>query len=206
MNRTIAIPSNPNKITIGMIARYANAETVAEKLSAVTGKDIGFCKNISAKKAQDIFTLFEYAINKGEPKFDPLLKIKLPNKPFWKRSKVIGFIPNFDNITVSEVADYELLRTEPRRNMVKIACILFRPVKDRVNARYNLEPYDSDSVWKYSEWIEQIPVTTYAGAFAFFLSLRDNCVSRIPDNLETLTNEVKDMMKQEQIPLSVQTL
>lgn len=81
-----------------------------------------------------------------------------------------GFIPNLENITVGEFADLETLFSDPVANAYQLMNVMYRPIIDKREDTYLIEPYNSGNDL---DVFKNIPCTVYDNAVGFFLTLKE---------------------------------
>ena len=86
-----------------------------------------------------------------------------------------GFIPNLERISLGEFIDAEAYISD-WDNMHKAMAVLYRPLTGHKGEFYEIEKYEGSD--KYAAIMADAPASVAIGAMLFFLSFRDDIVSR----------------------------
>jgi hypothetical protein len=104
--------------------------------------------------------------------------------------KGLGFIPNLDDISVSEYGDLELFYTEDESRIDEFMSVLYRPINQKLGKSYTINKYDGEP--KHIDEIHQLPMDLVRSAVGFFLDLRDvllSCTLRYSNQTEAKTQQ-----------------
>lgn len=194
---------NPDKITLKQYRDYYTAMTGIDKVVAATGISKEEAKHLQYQSIHEINEAFEVVCESATPVLPEMMRLKIPKRrSFFDLSKwhkcEVGFIPDVEEMTAAEVGDIMQLSATPEdalKNMVEIACILFRPIERRFFDGYTIQKYDSELSRTYKSFIEQMPFRYYIGGRAFFLSLRNELLSQIPEFSEKVERKVRKELK-----------
>lgn len=192
------IPANPNKITLGQFHDYCMAANGAAKVSAITGEPVEKLSKLTPAAIHELCGAFEQVVNLAQPILHSRFNVNIGGKVFGKVVKQFGFVPDLNQMSAAEFVDLMTLVEHPEQNMLKIAEVLFRPVKEVLVNWYRLEDYDSATLGKHEPFIRKIPLPLYLGARAFFLTTQDELLQRIPEFSQKLTKEAEASLKKEQ--------
>ena len=184
---TINTPSQLSEITLIQFMAYnqylnANKEITQEqadkKMVSV------FCKlsskevnQIPIKDYKEIVEILTATLN--ESAVDLILQ-----------HKGLGFIPNLDDISVSEYGDLELFYTEDESRIDEFMSVLYRPINQKIGKSYTINKYDGEP--KHMDEIHQLPMDVVRSAVGFFLDLRDvllSCTLRYSNQTEAKTQQ-----------------
>jgi hypothetical protein len=179
---TINTPSQLSEITLIQFMAYnqylnANKEITQEqadkKMVSV------FCKlsskevnQIPIKDYKDIVEILTATLN--ESAGDLILQ-----------HKGLGFIPNLDDISVSEYGDLELFYKKDESRIDEFMSVLYRPINQKLGKSYTINKYDGEL--KHIDEIHQLPMDVVRSAEGFFLDLRDvllSCTLRYSNQTE----------------------
>jgi hypothetical protein len=105
--------------------------------------------------------------------------------------KEYGFHPNFDELTLGEYADIEVLfKNDIHKNLPELMAILYRPVTMKgKNGVYTIEAYDGNTSIRAEEF-KQMKASMVQGALLFFWSLGSELLLILPLFLMELTKEI----------------
>lgn len=108
----------------------------------------------------------------------------------------MGFIPNLNEITYGENKDITD-NIRDWKTMNKAMAVLYRPVKQKQGNKYIIEEYNGTA--KYSEFMQDMPLSIVMGAMVFFYDLTNELLNCIPKfiNRETKTQLMKGQISEE---------
>ena len=108
-----------------------------------------------------------------------------------------GFHPNFDELTLGEYADIEMLfKDDINKNLPELMAILYRPVtKKGKNGVYDIEAYDGNISIRAEEF-KQMKANMVQGALLFFWSLGSDLLRILPSFLTQRLKEMKEQLPQ----------
>ena len=196
----LTIPANPNLITLGQFHDYMNAASGIGKVAAITGRTQKEIGKLTPQAITEICGAFETVVNLSEPVLPAMFEIRLNTGAWrWFSPKMqFGFVPDMNQMTAAEFADLLTLAEEPIKHSLKIAAILFRPIKETFHKWYSIQEYDSATIDKHEPYIRQIPLPIYLGARAFFLTTHNELLMTIPAYSQSLTEQVKTEIRKEE--------
>lgn len=175
----ITLPKSHDAITIGQVMRY----------NKVNGNPIDVCKTfckgdvdqVTYDEAMAIAETIVDLMNMGEPIFKPFIDIG---------GVQYGFHPDLNGMLVGEFIDMEAFCADPSNNAHKFMSVIYRPVKRRVGNRYEIQPYQPDSIEYHPDAFLDVPFSVYRGALAFFLTL----AAEFESNLSSFSrNKIKQL-------------
>ena len=176
MKIEVNIPENLNDITLGQYQEFLKIEEPTEEdiLKVFLGLDL---KGLGKIKAADVDKYANHITSLFEQDQEHVLKFDLKGVQF-------GFMPNLDDITYGENKDVTAYLND-WQTMHKAMSVLYRPIKQKLGARYLIEDYEGSH--KYSETMKQMPLGVVMGAMVFFYNLTNALLKAIPSYLERET-------------------
>lgn len=171
MNETIKIvvPEHIGDITLGQFQKYTKLqeredlndyEFSKRKLSIFLNIPYNKLDSVKLNDFKHLLNDIDIALSK-EHKFVDRFEIN---------GIEFGFIPNFDNITAKEFADFSLYPTDNIETYHNLMAILFRPVThEDAFKNYQIASYKGTS--DYAEIMKQTPMSIVDGALVFFCDL-----------------------------------
>lgn len=176
MKIEVNIPENLNDITLGQYQEFLNIEEPTEEdiLKVFLGLDL---KGLGKIKASDVDKYAAHITSLFEQDQQHSLKFDLKGVQF-------GFMPSLDDITYGENKDVTAYLND-WQTMHKAMAVLYRPIKQKLGARYLIEGYEGSH--KYSETMKQMPLGVVMGAMVFFYNLTNALLKAIPNYLEKQT-------------------
>ena len=127
----------------------------------------------------------------------------IKHTPTFKSSlfgKRLGLIPDFTAMSLGEDIDARTYTstiwngsgTPNYSDLPKLMALLFRPVTFRIGDRYEIEPYNPDSV-KHLHIIDDMTMDRVEGALLFFSTIASEQINTLPQFL--LNKAEKEMME-----------
>jgi hypothetical protein len=173
MKIEVNIPENLNDITLGQYQEFLKIEEPTEEdiLKVFLGLDL---KGLGKIKASDVDKYANHITSLFEQEQEHVLKFDLKGVQF-------GFMPNLDEITYGENKDVTAYLND-WQTMHKAMAVLYRPIKQKLGARYLIEDYEGSH--KYSETMKEMPLGVVMGAMVFFYNLTNALLKAIPNYLE----------------------
>ena len=173
MKIEVNIPENLNDITLGQYQEFLKIEEPTEEdiLKVFLGLDL---KGLGKIKAADVDKYANHITSLFEQEQEHVLKFDLKGVQF-------GFMPNLDEITYGENKDVTAYLND-WQTMHKAMAVLYRPIKQKLGARYLIEDYEGSH--KYSETMKEMPLGVVMGAMVFFYNLTNALLKAIPSYLE----------------------
>ena len=92
-----------------------------------------------------------------------------------------GFIPKLEDMSFGEYIDLDM-HLGDWENMHKAMAVLYRPIEQKVGAKYRLKPYDAGV---YDELMVNMPMDAVVGSLVFFYRLGVELSKGIVNYLET---------------------
>ena len=178
MKIEVNIPENLNDITLGQYQEFLKIEEPTEEdiLKVFLGLDL---KGLGKIKASDVDKYANHITSLFEQEQEHVLKFDLKGVQF-------GFMPNLDDITYGENKDVTAYLND-WQTMHKAMAVLYRPIKQKLGARYLIEDYEGSH--KYSEVMKQMPLGIVMGAMVFFYNLTNALLKAIPNYLAKQTEK-----------------
>jgi hypothetical protein len=178
MKIEVNIPENLNDITLGQYQEFLKIEEPTEEdiLKVFLGLDL---KGLGKIKASDVDKYANHITSLFEQEQEHVLKFDLKGVQF-------GFMPNLDEITYGENKDVTAYLND-WQTMHKAMAVLYRPIKQKLGARYLIEDYEGSH--KYSEAMKEMPLGVVMGAMVFFYNLTNALLKAIPNYLEKQTEK-----------------
>jgi len=172
MKIEVNIPENLNDITLGQYQEFLKIEEPTEEdiLKVFLGLDL---KGLGKIKAADVDKYAAHITSLFEQEQEHVLKFDLKGVQF-------GFMPSLDDITYGENKDVTAYLND-WQTMHKAMAVLYRPIKQKLGARYLIEDYEGSH--KYSETMKQMPLGVVMGAMVFFYNLTNALLKAIPSYL-----------------------
>jgi len=172
MKIEVNIPENLNDITLGQYQKFLKLEEPTEEdiLKVFLGLDL---KGLGKIKAADVDKYAAHITSLFEQEQEHVLKFDLKGVQF-------GFMPSLDDITYGENKDVTAYLND-WQTMHKAMAVLYRPIKQKLGARYLIEDYEGSH--KYSETMKQMPLGVVMGAMVFFYNLTNALLKAIPSYL-----------------------
>tara|TARA_Y100000592_G_C5434848_1_gene300200 strand:+ start:801 stop:1397 length:597 start_codon:yes stop_codon:yes gene_type:complete len=106
--------------------------------------------------------------------------------------KEYGFHPDLDSLTLGEYADLDTYLKDIENNMPEIMAILYRPVTNKKDTFYQIEPYDGDIKLR-TEIMRGLQAEKVQDALVFFYNFG---AILLPILLSSLTKELREMIMQ----------
>ena len=179
------VPKSVEGITLKQYVQFYTAKTDIEKVAAAIQKPVAECEQLQFSAIETIIALFIGACQSGASKHE---------QTFFDGDVRMGFIPDLNMLTFKEYIDLDSFTSqiykqpvEPEnyKYFIDLFCILFRPVKEVWGKRYELEPYDIQTVPNYREIIERITMDRVNGALIFFSTIANELFQDSLTYLET---------------------
>ena len=188
----VRIPKDSDNITIGEYVAFYLAHNDVERMMAATGLSRSQVSSMKASTTADILHEYELAMSRGDAKHRRVFKVK---------DMKLGFIPDFNAITLAEHIDLETYANAMYKDgtivdynaLISLFCILYRPIIHEHGSRYELEPYHTDKVKSYKEYVMQLPLSCMNGALVFFLIILREFVENTAESLVTMEMNTTQM-------------
>jgi hypothetical protein len=155
----IKLDLSPEKITVGQYVGF----TISE------GDSINQVQSITKLPRSQVLLLTPSQLNEIKTAFEEALNT-IPSKhvPKWNR---YGFVPDINSITFGEWLDLDAHCNDFPKNLNKLLAILFRPRKNELVNRYEVEDYDSNIHLKNADEFNEMPLMIANGAMVFFSNI-----------------------------------
>ena len=162
----VNVPESMDEVKIKTLMQYYqaikdnedNAEIVEEKsLEIFCGVSPELIPKMQKKQKDEILTILGKMLSQH-----PSLK-----RRFMHKGVEYGFHPILDEMTTGEFID--ACKYAEDGKISRLMAVLFRPITDKKNDRYNIEPYAGTE--KYHEVMEEQAASLYLGVCGFFLRL-----------------------------------
>jgi hypothetical protein len=168
----INIPTQLSEVSLIQFMKYneylnANKEITQQQadkklLSVFCGLSLKEVEQIPMKDYKEIVTILQGVLQE-------------PAKPLVTTYKGLGFIPNLDNVSVSEYVDLEKFYTEDESTIDYFMAVLYRPIEQKVIRSYSVEKYTGEAL--HIDNIHALPMDVVRSAIGFFLTLRDDLLT-----------------------------
>ena len=100
--------------------------------------------------------------------------------------KTYGFENDWKKLAWGAWQDLEFLSSQDvTENIHKILAVLYRPVTGMKGTKYQIEPYDADSIEERAESFKKIPVKIWFGASQLFFCISNEYIVNIKNSLES---------------------
>lgn len=138
---TLNVPQSWGEITLGSYQKYVSTSDSKEPTDVIYNTITAFC-NVSTEvvkrfKLEDLKKVYN-SLNK-------LIEVEL-NKSVINKIELdgvtYGMHPNLDTMTFGEYVDIEEFTKEAIGGFHKVLAVLYRPITEEKNGKYNIEPYD----------------------------------------------------------------
>jgi hypothetical protein len=180
---SIRIPKDSDHVTIGEYVNFYSAHNDVERLMAATGLSREQVSGMKASTTDQILREYEQAMSRGEAKH---------KRTFQIRDMKLGFIPDFNAITLAEHIDMETYanamyvdgKVVDYNALASLFCVLYRPILHEHGSRYELQPYHVDKVAAYKQYVLDLPLSCMNGALVFFLITLREYVTSTAESLD----------------------
>jgi hypothetical protein len=194
MKLKLQIPDSLNDITLSDFQKFNKINTeenfnsvflMQKKIEIFCKLDLNLTLNIKYKDLLEISNHIDDILNTD---IDLIPIIKIDDIEY-------GFIPKLDDISLGEYIDLDNYLGN-WDDMHKALAVLYRPLVYKKGERYLIEDYDGT---KYSEIMQNSPLSLSIGAMVFFWNLNSELLNH------TL-NYLKSQLKTELNPMELQAL
>jgi len=192
------VPAVYPHITVGQFQAWNEAKNELEKFCAVTGLDMKIVRQLPYSNIRDIVSHFESLLTVPTRRHKRFITIKVPRAKRGYRNVMLGFIPDFDKMTMNEFADSSTFLEEKHLNasLHKLMGMMFRPVTHKWGNKYRIAAYDPEWTKAHQEQLKAIPLEQYNGMTAFFLSLSNELTESSTRSFrKKLINSLRDLSK-----------
>jgi hypothetical protein len=165
----IKLDLSPELITVGQYVGFATNEgDLVNQVQAITKLPRAQVLMLTPTQMNEIKTAFEEALN------------TIPSKhvPKWNR---YGFVPDINAVTFGEWLDLDAHCNQFPKQLNKLLAILFRPRKNELVNRYEVEDYDSNIHLKNADDFNDMPLMIANGAMVFFSNIEKELLTRFQE-------------------------
>ena len=166
----IKVPTNWAEVSLKRYQNYTKRviglenedEIVLNTISALCDIPINVVKKL---KVHDIVELYK--------KLSNLISLPINKQVFDKvkiKGKEFGFHPNLDEMSLGEFVDLEEHCKNGSEELQYILAILYRPIIENKNGKYDIEPYNENHI-KNSPYFEELSIDVVNGVMVFFYNL-----------------------------------
>ena len=179
MKVKLNVPDSLSEITLGQYQRF-------EKLNTVDNQDTSFLLQKMVEifcgiDLKDIATIKFSDVQGIAATLNDLFQTSTPLiKKFTLQGKLLGFVPNLDDLTLGEYIDLDTNITD-WQTMHKAMAVLFREVTFEQRHQYQIQKYEGIT---NSEAYKDMPLDVALGAQSFFLSLGNELLTHTLNYLE----------------------
>jgi len=185
MKKEIYVPTNLMEIPLVRYQKFLKSSTDEDSefnrilfVSCMTATDINVVRQITKKDFDSIYNHLYDVLNQ-QPKY--INRFKIDGLEF-------GAIPNFDKISVGELADLDTYYRD-WETMHKAMAVMFRLVTEKKGNEYLIEEYNGTD--KFADLMKYAPLEVVLGMRGFFLNLCQDLESYFQ---RSLTMEVREMI------------
>lgn len=180
----VNIPATYSSITLSQFVKVMTAKGSIEKVCAITKQSKKVVRSWPVETIEKVINLWDEVVGKKTIKHTPTFKSSL----FGKR---LGLIPDFTAMSLGEDIDARNYAStiwsgnseKPNyHDLPKLMALLFRPVTFRIGDRYEIEPYNPDSV-KHLHIIDDMTMDRVEGALLFFSTIASEQINILPQYL-----------------------
>jgi len=180
---SVEIPSDYESITIKQYKEFHSATTELERIMAICSVTKEEAEKIPIRHYGELIEIFAEGLRKETAKHFQIIRLN---------GREYGFIPNLYDISVGEYIDLTEYAKDIKKNIVKIAGILYRPITIRVNEQYQIEPYSIKENELREEELSAMTLEVFNGAMVFFSTLHDELHNTSSD---FLSQQIKEIME-----------
>lgn len=176
MDLKVVVPTSLGEITLEQYQRFTRLEgddyfLTLKMLEIFCNVPIDKLPNVKFKSVSPVVQ-----------RLHQMFKVKTPLKQeFVLEGKTFGFIPDLEDIPLSEYVDLDIYLGSDV-DLHKMMAVLYRPITERAGKRYSIEKYEGSA--KYSELMKQVPLDVVLGAKLFFWSLGSDLLLAMTNYLE----------------------
>ena len=176
----IKLDLSPDKITVGQFVGYTiNEGDIVNQVQSITGM-----------KRSDVLLLTPSQLTQIKDAFEAALHT-IPSKHVSKWNQY-AFVPDINSITFGEWLDLDANCNEFPKHLNKLLAILFRPVKNQLGNRYEIDEYNSDIHLKNVDQFNEMPLMIANGAMVFFSNIEKELLIRFQESSESeMMNQMK---------------
>lgn len=190
----LKLPTAYRQITIGQLSDYLQAPDDIGRVSAICRIMRDDAAALPAKTIQYAIDHIDKIVTSETSKLQMIVTVD---------KRAYGFIPELQACTTGEFVDFVIFAdpTNFKQSVVKLMCLMYRPVTARVGNRYEIQPYNSTRTHLYEEDIRAMSAEVLGGAIAFFLSLRNELLTSfrvsLERQIETVRREVERLHRRQ---------
>jgi hypothetical protein len=185
----LKLPTTYRQVTIGQLSEYLQAPDEIGRVCAIARISREEGESLPAKTIKAAINHIDTVVTSESHSMQMIVKIG---------EKSYGFIPELEACTTGEFMDF-IVFSDPanfKKCVVKLMCLMYRPITNRVGNRYEIERYDITRTHLYRDDIEQMSCEVLSGALAFFLNLRKELLNSFLSSLDRKIQMAnRDLMK-----------
>lgn len=171
---TLNIPQNWGEVSLGNYQKYVETSESKDPTDVIYNTISSFCnvptEVVKRFKLKDLKKVYS-SLNK-------LIKVEL-NKTVISKIELdgvtYGMHPNLDSMTFGEYVDVEEFTKENIAGFHKVLAVLYRPITEEKNGKYNIEPYETKHQ-DNAEKFKAVNMDVVNGLTVFFYNLGSKCL------------------------------
>lgn len=165
----IKLDFNPDKISVGQFVGFTihdgDSINQIQSITKLSRKEVMM---LTPSQMMDIKNAFNDSLNNVESKF--IAK--------WKD---YAFVPDINAITFGEWLDLDAHCKDFPKQLTKILSILYRPVRNQLINRYEIDDYDSNIHLKNADDFNDMPLMIANGAMVFFSNIENELLNHFQE-------------------------
>lgn len=155
----IKLDFSPDKINVGQFVGFTIHEgDLINQIQAITKLSRKEALLLTLSQMNEIKNAFDSALNSVDSKFV-------------SKWKDYAFVPDINAMTFGEWLDLDSHCDAFPKQLTKILAILYRPVKNQLINRYEIDDYDSNIHLKNCDDFNEMPLMIANGAMVFFSTI-----------------------------------
>ena len=171
---TLNIPQNWGEVTLGNYQNYVETSESKDPTDVIYNTISSFC-NVPTEVVKR-FKLSD--LKKVYSSLNKLIKVEL-NKTVISKIELdgvtYGMHPNLDSMTFGEYVDVEEFTKENIAGFHKVLAVLYRPITEEKNGKYNIEPYETKHQANADKF-KEVNMDVVNGITVFFYNLGSKCL------------------------------
>lgn len=165
----IKLDFNPEKISVGQFVGYTMNE----------GDMVNIIQSITNLSRKEVMMLTSAQMFEIKEAFEDSLN-QVPSR-FINKWKDYAFVPDINAISFGEWLDLDAHCKDFPKQLTKILAILYRPVKNQLIRRYELEDYDCNIHLKNADDFNDMPLMIANGAMVFFSNIEKELLNHFQE-------------------------
>lgn len=189
MSVRVKIPLDYSGVTLEQFCNYYLCKTDVERVMHISGKNRKFVEALPIRTLDKLIVEYEAAIMRGAPKHEQTFVID---------GMRLGFFPDINDLTTAEHIDMEAFAQSIWKedgndytNLIKLCCVMFRPVNGLLGKYYEIDEYDSAQTKRYVQYVKQIPMDRVNGALVFFSTIEKELFNASMDYTQQMIQMAK---------------